>query len=498
MRHVWNLLVAAIVLGPELAAPRELNGAALTTLLFFNGTNGIEPCGSLVLGSDGCVYGATCAGGASWGQGPDGYGYGSVFKITTNGIFTTVSSFDGTQGTGPLSGIAQGADQALYGTTLEGGTFGLGTVFRMTTNGIFSTIASFDGTNGGEPVGGLARGSDGAIYGTGASGGVSGDGTLFRVTTNGVFTILVVFNGTNGAFSSGSLLQGTDGNLYGTTELGGSDTNLVPGATTAGLGTIFSLGTNGVLTTLVSFHGTNGAVPEAGLVQGTDGSFYGTTAAGGPFWGQGPMGNGYGTVFKLASNGLLSTLGAFNNTNGAWPIGNMIQGTDGNLYGTTVAGGPYTNQLVDGYTGYGTVFKCTTNGVLSTLIAFNGTNGASPFPGGLLQTADGTIYGTTTFGGPFTNEVPLGSSGYGTIFRLVLAEPQPQFTSISKLPKGIQLTGTGPANQGYRVWASTNIILPVSSWTFITSNSFDSNGNLIFSDTNSQLYRSRYYTITTP
>src|SRR5581483_11055541 len=151
-------------------------------------------------------------------------------------------------------------------------------------------------------------------------------------------TNLVSFNGTNGANPEATLIQGVDGNFYGTTYNGG---------TNGGYGTVFQVTPNGVLTTLVSFNNTNGANPSAALVQGTDGNFYGTASNGGT------NGN-YGTVFQVTANGALTTLVSFNNTNGANPSAALVQGTDGNFYGTTSNGG--TNG------GYGTVFQMTPNG----------------------------------------------------------------------------------------------------------------------------------------
>ena len=216
---------------------------------------------------------------------------------------------------------------------------------------------------------------------------------MFKVTTNGALTTLVSFYYyTNGACPQAGLTLGNDGNFYGTTSWGGGSGNYY--------GTVFKVTTNGVLTTLVSFNRTNGANPN-GLTLANDGNFYGTTANGG-------SGNGYGTVFKVGSsmNGGFTTLASFNGSNGTYPSA-LTLGTDGNLYGTTEEGGT---------DGVGTVFKVTTNetttnGVLTTLVSFNGSNGVYPFAALTLGT-DGNFYGTTDGGG---------SSGNGTVFRLLLS-----------------------------------------------------------------------------
>jgi uncharacterized repeat protein (TIGR03803 family) len=203
------------------------------------------------------------------------------------------------------------------------------------------------------------------------------------------FSSLFSFNQTNGATPEAGLIQGTDGDFYGSAAFGG------PGGQNTN-GTLFKITPSGSFTNLILFNGTNGAGPRAGLVQAMDGSFYGTTYNGGS--------NNAGTIFQLATNGTLTTLVtfAFGDSTGAYPISGLIQGRDGNFYGTTAFGG--TNG------GYGTIFKLTTNGTLTSLYSFTGTNdGASPYAG-LLQANDGGLYGTTYQGG--TN------GGYGTIFKL--------------------------------------------------------------------------------
>src|ERR1700722_13611693 len=157
--------------------------------------------------------------------------------------------------------------------------------------------------------------------------------------------ILYAFAVTNGINPFGNLCLGVDGNIYGTTTSGG---------TNGGFGTVFKTTTNGILTVLIQFANTNGSDPQAGLVLGTDGNFYGTTVDGGT--------NGdYGTIFKVTSNGFLSTLVSFDSTNGAFPYSTLALGNHGDFYGTTYFGG--TN-------GLGTVFEVTTNGALTTLVSF--------------------------------------------------------------------------------------------------------------------------------
>jgi uncharacterized repeat protein (TIGR03803 family) len=337
-----------------------------------------SPRSSLVQGSDGALYGTTVGGGQ--------YGHGSVFRVTTNGELTTLASFAFTNGASPMAGLAQGDDGAFYGTTCYGGNFGpgyrYGTVFRVTTDGVLTSLVSFNGVNGQNPFQDLLRGRDGAFYGR--CGGGNG-GMLFRVTASGVLTKLVAFGGTNGTGPNGPLVQGEDGSFYGTT-FGGYPPNNV-------FGTVFRVAANGLLTTLASFVQTNGAHPLAGLGWDDNGMLYGTTSGGGL--------NNHGTVFRVTTNGMLTRLASFVATTGTSPYAGLVRGRDGAFYGTTsVNGGKYN---------YGSIIRVTTNGMLTTLAHFNRTNGANPKYANLMEGKDGAFYGTTEKGG---------QNGCGVVFRV--------------------------------------------------------------------------------
>ena len=257
----------------------------------------------------------------------------------------------------------------------------------------FTTLVSFKGTDGALPFGSLKQGTDGNFYGTTSQGGLGscssppvGCGTVFKMTPGGTLTTLHNFNTSDGANPIAGLIQATDGNFYGTTTAGGI----------TGSGTIFKITPSGILTTLHSFDSRTEGQSPSGLIQATDGNFYGTTSAG-------PSnGNGYGTVFKTTAGGTLTTLHSFNNSDGVHPMAGLIQGTDGNLYGTTLQ-----SYVVNGrYGGFGTVFKITLGGTLTTLHSFGGGDGgAYPFTR-LVQATDGNFYGIA-FGG-----------GWGTIFKI--------------------------------------------------------------------------------
>ena len=212
----------------------------------------------------------------------------------------------------------------------------------------FETVYSF-GNGPANPRGNLTPGPDGNFYGT-ASGGQYGGGTVFRVSTNGNLMTLANFGSsffTDGTGPFAGLTLGADGNFYGTTIAGG--TNQLSG--TNNTGTIFRVTTNGTLTTVVSFTGFNGSYPECKLIIGPNGSFYGTTAYGGT--------SNAGTVFQATTNGILTTLASFSGTNGAMPQAGLTLGLDGNFYGTTTYGG---------ISNCGTVFQVTPGGSLKTLV----------------------------------------------------------------------------------------------------------------------------------
>jgi uncharacterized repeat protein (TIGR03803 family) len=300
---------------------------------------------------------------------------------------TTLVSFGVTNGASPVAGVMLAADGNLYGTTRIGGTHNFGTIFRLTPAGALTSLASFDGTNGAYPRGALAQTTNGGVllYGTTSSGGASNLGTIFRSSPSGLITSLLSFTGLNGANPQSGLTLASDGHFRGSTYYGG--TNDWP----LGYGTAFHLTTNGQLTTEFSFANDSGAGPYAGLIQGNDGQYYGTTQVGGA--------NGFGTVFKLTTAGSLTTLVSFNSTNGAFPFARLAWVAPDSLYGTTYSGG---------LSNLGTVFRVATNGVLTSLVSFLGPNGARPY-GGLVLAADGNLYGNSAEGG---------QHGLGTIYRL--------------------------------------------------------------------------------
>ena len=266
-------------------------------------------------------------------------------------------------------------------------------MFKITPAGALSSLVSFNATTGEYSRAGLALGNDGNFYGT-------TDQTVFKVTSAGTLTVLATFVGTNGSVPNGGVIQGSDGNFYGTTEDGGAYYS----STVEGYGTVYKITPAGVLTTLHSFSpplgaggNADGGFPLVGLLQGGDGNLYGTAYVGGT--------GSSGTVFRITPTGAFTTLYNFSalsnhtNTDGAGTNGSLVQGNDGNFYGTTTAGGAY---------GDGTVFRLTPAGTLTTLVTFAGNPNGYP-DDSLIQGSDGNFYGTTSSGG---------ANGTGQIFRL--------------------------------------------------------------------------------
>jgi uncharacterized repeat protein (TIGR03803 family) len=425
--------------------------------------DGSSPEAPLIQASDGELYGTASDGGTN--------GFGTIFKITTNGTFTALYSFGAAQassfwaadGMNPKAALLQGSDGNLYGTASIGGTnnpatlygiLGFGTVFKLTPDGTFSVLYGFgtvqDGSgnalDGADPVAALVQGSDGNFYGATSQGGPNGlvisnmfgsfpapgDGTIFKLTPSGKLTTLYSFgtihdadgNALDGQTPAAPLVQASDGAFYGTTTDGGTNSD----------GTIFKITPDGKFTPLYSFGampgGLDGESPQAALVQGADGNLYGTASGGGRY--------GDGTIFKITTSGkftLVYSFGAIQNTNGdaldgANPEAALIQAKDGDFYGTTSDGG--TNQ-------FGTLFKTTASGAFTCLYSFGRLqdSGGSPLDGGspqaaLLQGRDGSFYGTTYEGGA--------SNDNGTIFRLSAGSTAPgQPPVITAEPQSLAL-----------------------------------------------------------
>ena len=327
-------------------------------------------------------------------------GFLSLVLSLSAQTLTTLYSFGSMTNDGnyPFAGLIRATDGNFYGTTQEGGAnpscdggFGCGTVFKITPSGTLTTLYSFCSQTGcpdGEfPYSGLVQATDGNFYGTTYEGGPNDGGTIFKITPSGTLTTLYSFCSQgrsicpDGQGPIGGLIQASNGSLYGTTWVGGLSSCAYL------CGTVFKITTRGALTTLYSFTGfADGGKPYAGLVQGSNGNLYGTTSVGGA--------NGFGgTAFEITPSGTLTTLHSFDGTDGSAPAAGLVQAANGSLYGTTSNGGAGT---------LGTIFKMTPAGTLTTLYSFCLQGGCpdGELPrGALVQATDGNLYGTTYEGG---------------------------------------------------------------------------------------------------
>jgi uncharacterized repeat protein (TIGR03803 family) len=350
----------------------------------------------------------TSAAGVEAGSGHDG--------LPSLANFTKLADFGNGNGEYPNAPLAQGTDGDLYGTTQNGPWPSNGFAFKMNLAGTFSTFDYSCTTNyctGGKPYAGLVLASDGNFYGTTSDGGDGAyrsnrdpGGTVFQLNPqsglNTIYNFCSEVACDDGFEPFTPLTQGSDGNFYGVTGYGGTN----------GLGTVFVVTPSGALTTLHNFASTEGNFPDAALIQASDGNFYGTTANGGANCAYDVA---CGTIFKITSEGTLTTLYSFcaqtNCADGYGPRGGLIQAADGDLYGVTIYGGANTKY---GSPDYGVVFKITTAGAFTALYSFCAlTNCADGYaPAGILQATDGNFYGATYYGG---------ASYYGTLFKFTSA-----------------------------------------------------------------------------
>jgi len=357
---------------------------------FVAGGDGAMPFGSVLI-DDGNLYGTTEIGGPA--------SAGTVFKLDRHGNEALYAFTGGMNGQLPLSSLIRDAAGNFYGTIFAGGTHSKGALYTISRNGKERTLYSFKGQPDGEnPYPALLRDAQGNFYGTTYIGGTRGEGVAFKLDATGAETVLHSFTGgQDGRFPYASLIMDDAGNLYGTTLDGGPQD----------LGVVFKLDTEGNETVLYRFAGgADGAYPFAGLFRDHRGNLYGTTFMGG---GNGCGGQGCGTVFKVDSSSKETVLYRFEELHGANPYGGLIHDSDGNLYGTTLAGGVFNS---------GVVYKLNRQGQQTVLYSFTGgADGAYPYAT-LVRDAAGNLYGTTWEGGDVTCTNPNGPYGCGVVFKL--------------------------------------------------------------------------------
>jgi uncharacterized repeat protein (TIGR03803 family) len=449
-----------------------------TNLLDFNNGDGAAPSSTMIQAKDGSLYGYTVVGGSQNCEA----GCGTLFKVDPKGHLTTFYAFCSNEqfpcahGMYPNGALIQASDGNFYGTTEQGGAhaasscvYGCGTIFRITPAGRLTTLYSFcsqsNCADGADPEGALLQASNGRFYGETGNGGNGinmGMGTIFEFR-HGKLTTLHVFCANYPDCSDGfgptfGLIEAGNGKLYGATALGGG---VVDDQHTL-YGTVFELTLGGKLTRLHSFCSqgypqcSDGAFPIGQLVQAANGNFYGATNQAG--------GGALGTIFEITPAGKLTTLHTFQGTDGGFPEGVML-GSNGSFYGSTVYGGA---------NGQGGTLFVLSSGTLTTLYNFctqtNCTDGSEPAV--LTQATSGTFFGTTIAGGAIN--VCLG--GCGTLFSLAdglrpFVQANPGFGKVGGkiFLLGNNLTGTNNVSfhgtsASFQVVSKSEIIAPRTRW----------------------------------
>ncbi|HTA37626.1 MAG TPA: choice-of-anchor tandem repeat GloVer-containing protein [Candidatus Acidoferrales bacterium] len=379
-----------------------------TTILSFvcndipdaSNVGGINPSSAL-LNVDGTLYGTTTTGGSQNG--------GALYSIAPSGANKSVLYDFPRTGDGPprVGGGLIEVGGTFYGVTLSGGTLKKGSIFSVSSTGVETVLHSFGGPGDGvNPTGSLTF-DGGKLYGVTENGGAYAQGTVYSATLTGTVTILHSFaawkpashrgSGYNadGEIPNGGLLD-VNGTFYGTTYMGGYH----PSSEIHGLGTVFTIAKDGKEKVLYYFgYGKDGKYPSAPLIE-VNGIFYGTTTYGGTFARDHHPGDG--TVFSITPSGTEKVLHNFNFTDGDVPGAPLVE-LNGLLYGTTIGGGPKIESQG------GTVFSITPGGVLKTLHKFGSEFYDGKVPATALTVLNGTLYGTTIYGGQY---------GAGTVFSI--------------------------------------------------------------------------------
>ena len=376
---------------------------SFATLASFTDPGNSGPAAGLVMDAQGNLFGTTIGVGLPFFDGSPSSD-GSVFELPSgSNTILTLATFNlaGDNGSAPQSSLSIDRSGNLFGTTPAGGgdLFG-GTVFRVdaATHELTDIVQTGPTGQTDAPAGSPLFDAQGNLFVAAAKGGPSANGSVFKIAvgagargTNAVSTV-ALFNGTNGLAPGGGLIADAQGNLFGTTSQGGPAFSATSG--TVGAGTVYEITADThALITLANFDGGGGGFKPVGdLVRDKNGDLFGVTQFGGA--------SGKGTIFEVvAGSGKVTTLASFDGTHGSEPLAGLLLDSQGNLFGTTSAGG--ANDV-------GTVFEFHPGAdAVSTLFNFDKTNGRSL--GSLISDGHGHLFGTTEFGG---------SAGEGSIFEL--------------------------------------------------------------------------------
>ncbi len=395
---------------PDQGSPQPISLAS------FDGSDGVNPEGTLAEDASGDFFGVTYQGGTD--------NDGTVYEIAAgSSTITTLASFNGSDGENPVAGPIVDRAGDLFGTA-NGGPFGDGVVFEVASgSGTITNLGTFTGANGAFPNG-LIEDSQGDLFGTTQQGG---NGTVFEIAAGGdTITTLASFNGSDGTYPESGVIEDSQGNLFGATTFGGANND----------GTVYEIAAgSGTITDLASFNGgptsegLDDTGPAGGLVEDANGDLFGTTSLGGA--------DADGTIFEVvAGSGVVTTLATFDGSNGSYPESGVLEDSQGDLFGTTSNGGPESD---------GSVFELAAlSSTITTLATFNGTNGTAPdgsVDGDLLEDNPGRFFGTTLDGGPDFD---------GTVFELSSPTLEPVIVmsasptiSTTPLPAAVTL-GSAP------------------------------------------------------
>jgi len=417
-----------------------------TALTLLSSAKGAVPFGSLAAGPDGVLYGATAAGGIS--------NAGTVFRLNPDGSgFSTLMSFSVTNGAAPQAGLALASDGTLFGSTYSGGISNFGTIFKLRTNGSgFQVLHSFTGGGDGQnPSGDPILASNGAVYGVTYYANGSTRGTVYRIDQNGSnYSIVHTFTGTpDGQQPRGKLFPAADGMLYGTTVFGGISSQL---------GTIYKVSLDGSVYSMIHAlqnSTSEGRGPNAGVCQSSNGFLYGTVYNGGS--------SNVGAIFQVDTNGNNYTLvRSFQSTGGDGqnPDTELVESSDGLLYGGTYAGG----------SGGGALFEIKNDGTGYALLqAFSLSGNELNTPNSLIIGANGALYGTTRYGGGI---------GAGCIFALTASPLSPRITSFTVGASSNLVQFAGTCGISYDILRSSDLY----SWSPLAILIAPQNGSVTYTD----------------
>ena len=397
----------------------------------FNATDGSQPFGGVILGSDGWLYGTTYSGPG---------GASTIYRVSTGGTFESLHTLSADEGAHIQRGLAE-ARGHFYGVAYEGGANGAGTAFRVGADGSFSKLHDFGsgGDDGAAPEAAVVSASDGNLYGSTGSGGAAGHGTLFRIDPADALTTVQSFTGLDGREPNSQLMEAQDGALYGSAAGSTHGPGIVYGVIfrfhppagavdvlyefpgppvahpraglamtevgefygTASQGGAYSLGSlyhltsspnDESVTDVHDFQGDDGFGPETPLTLGSDGSFYGVAAN---------ATTSGGTAYRLDPPDGFTLLHVFTPSDGTGPNAPLLEASPGNFYGVTD---------FSGANGHGTAFHMDTSGTVTPFHDFQTSDGT--LPRSLMKALDGNLYGTSLMDG-------LPSSG-GSVFEIAL------------------------------------------------------------------------------